>query len=164
MKHSACHPEGLLSFPSVLEHDCQTHRWVSSHGAAPSQAGGQKKGRKTPRGLAQSFHGGLVLLFFLRSPSLQTPGPCLGWSVPSLGLCTSAELGGLSKDGGERPGAGSTLRADSRLRAAACGVHWSCPAPSTEWGAASALGLVCMRPLPENVEIGGLEQSLKSTG
>ena len=86
MKRNACRPERRLSFPNVLEADCQAHWRVSSHRTAPSQEVGQKKGRETRGGLVQSTHRGPVSLCFLGPPSLQIFALCLDWSVPSMGF------------------------------------------------------------------------------
>ena len=136
MKHSACHPERLLSFPNALQADCQAHWWVSSHRTAPFQEVGRKKGRKTPGGLVQCVHGGPVSLCFLNSPSLQIFGLCLHWSVPSMGFYTSAELGVVQ---GPRGDIWSRRNPASQEHVGSTGVTWR------------SVGLGCMRPLPENI-------------
>lgn len=87
---------------------------------SPLPSDGTEEGQEDPKKVGPKLPWRSCPAVFPEAP--ETPGPCLGWSVPCLGLCTSAELGGLSKDRGERPGAGSTLRAENRLRAAACGA------------------------------------------
>lgn len=101
---------------------------------------GQKKGRKTPGDLVQSAHGGPISLCFLRPPSLVIFGSCLDWSVPSMGFYTSAELGVVQGPRGD-----IWSRWDPRSR-----EHVGCTGVTLR-----SVGLGCMRPLPENIKLGG---------